>query len=78
MERRKVRFDTHASLKKLVAAGIPRQQLDDHGTQERPVAKDTVGESSSPVLPSRSFSDSRHQLGARSACPPRAAPSSCY
>ena len=28
MERRKVRFDTHASFKKLVAAGIPRQQAD--------------------------------------------------
>ena len=27
-KRRKVRFDTHASFKKLVAAGIPRQEAD--------------------------------------------------
>ena len=28
MDRRRIRFDTHASFKKLVAAGIPRQQAD--------------------------------------------------
>ncbi len=28
MERRRIRFDTHGSFKKLVAAGIPRQQAD--------------------------------------------------
>ena len=28
MEGRRVRLDTHASFKKLVAAGIPRQQAD--------------------------------------------------
>ena len=28
MERSRIRFDTHASFKKLVAAGMPRQQAD--------------------------------------------------